>query len=335
MRSTVAVLVAVVAAGCQLEADPTGTDSRAITEGTVTATGDYPETVMLWLGGAMCTGTLVAPQVVLTARHCLVDASTVEVYFGNDPEREAGTWIDAVDSEIHSSTDIGILALETAAPVDPVPVLPKLGPDDIGREVVIVGFGETQGDGATGIKRQGITTISQLQNDVMVVGATGADTCFGDSGGPTFVEQDGVRYLAAVTSSGNSDDCRAGLSFNIRADMYTDWIDAFVREHSCGLDDGLCINDCGQPDPDCLPLGEACETGDDCAENMCGELDGEKLCSHSCSSDDECPEGYECRGDVACWPEEKGGCSSGGRAPAGATLLLLAIALLGLRRRAR
>src|SRR5262245_21958414 len=112
MRMSALALVAlVVLAGCQMDAETTGSESAAITDGTLTAAGDYPETVLLWLGGALCTGTLVAPRIVLTARHCLQGASSIEVYFGNDPDSEAGTWIDAVDADMHSATDIGILTL--------------------------------------------------------------------------------------------------------------------------------------------------------------------------------------------------------------------------------
>jgi hypothetical protein len=93
----------------------------------------------------------------------------------------------------------------------------------------------------------------------------------------------------------------------------------------------MCINDCGEPDPDCLVVGEECASGADCAEGMCGDVDGEKLCTRTCTADSECPEGYECRGDTACWPKEPDGCSGGGGAPARAPWLLLALAAMGLR----
>ena len=44
--------------------------------GTQTQVGDYPQTVAILLGGALCTGTLIAPDWVLTAAHLLLAANS-------------------------------------------------------------------------------------------------------------------------------------------------------------------------------------------------------------------------------------------------------------------
>jgi hypothetical protein len=92
---------------------------------------------------------------------------------------------------------------------------------------VIVGFGASSAVGGAlnaegaGIKRTGrIVThecgISGAQNDTQVcwgfdepVGPPGedSDTCYGDSGGPLFVNAGEGLVLAGVTSSGSNDDC--------------------------------------------------------------------------------------------------------------------------------
>lgn len=325
-----------LAAACTADLGPElDTHGQAITEGVVSSPGAFPETVFLWLGGGACTGTLVAPQVVLTARHCLQGTNSVDVYFGNTPD-DAVELISSVDLLSHPETDIGMIKLATPAQsAMPVPIHKNLTAEHIGREVLIVGFGETQGAGAAGIKREGVTKIDQLTGDAMVVGAEGADTCFGDSGGPTFLDEDGVRYVAAVTSSGTGNDCREALSINIRTDSHHEWIQDYIDVNSCGVEDGNCQNDCGMADPDCGDVGAVCVASSECQDNLCATVADDSLCTHGCATDSECPEGWECRDGSACWPvdESGGGCSTtGGGSGSGAVLVLIALGFAGRRR---
>jgi len=89
-------------------------------------------------------------------------------------------------------------------------------------------------------------------------------------------------------------------------------------------------------------LGSECVTSADCDSSQCAESsqDG-KRCSFGCSVSGEgsCPSGFEClraQGDQgACWPATSGGCcDAGGAGGPGAMVLGLAVAVLGLRRRA-
>ena len=85
----IATAIATTAFACQADLfEELDTKGQAITEGQLSSPGAHPETAFLWLGGGMCTGTLVAPQVVLTARHCISGVNRVEVYFGNDPDTD-------------------------------------------------------------------------------------------------------------------------------------------------------------------------------------------------------------------------------------------------------
>ena len=61
-------------------------------------------------------------------------------------------------------------------------------------------------------------------------------------------------------------------------------------------------------------LGDICTDSEDCDSGLCAILADEQLCSLSCTADTECPQGFECLGEVACWPveEESGGCAVSG-----------------------
>ena len=98
---------------------------------------------------------------------------------------------------------------------------------------------------------------------------------------------------------------------------------------------GLCV-----PGDGIGGLGALCGSNEQCDTQLCAEADGEKRCSQQCNAESPCPDGFECKGEVACWPkaEEDGGCALAGRsAPSGLGLvwLLGLVALLARRPRRR
>jgi len=96
---------------------------------------------------------------------------------------------------------------------------------------------------------------------------------------------------------------------------------------------GLCV-----PGDGIGGLGATCASNEQCETQICAESDGEKRCSQQCDQATPCPDGFECRGDVACWPvpDAGGGCSTSGSGSSALGLLgLLGLLPLVIRRRRR
>lgn len=184
--------------------------------------------------GTLCTGTLIAPDVVLSAAHCVEpggNGSTVRYYFslaedvalaGQHPSDIPGPTYEVREAVAHPAyavvlqdglaraNDVSLLFLS-----DPVPgVTPSqlLAEDEAslqaGTVVSIVGYGLDGPPRARrpghrlGIKRDALSMINEIGTYEMQVGdrAPVPQKCLGDSGGPTYVVTPEGERLAGVTS---------------------------------------------------------------------------------------------------------------------------------------
>jgi hypothetical protein len=173
--------------GCSASADATGEGDTAAADGRLingVSTLGHPEIGAYFNNyGEMCTATLVATRVVITAAHCVHYGSStgpgdygrfnVYLYFG-----PVGFTVRQFASlgTAPGRDDIAILQLESVVPLTPLP-LAKSDPP-IGSLTSLWGFGCTQRgsyDG-TGEKRAMLSTWQG--------GAGTGSLCPGDSGGP-------------------------------------------------------------------------------------------------------------------------------------------------------
>jgi secreted trypsin-like serine protease len=195
--------------------------------------------------GYFCTGTLIAPNLVVTAKHCAQLPVTRVFLKGHDiSELESGEVLAVKSHHQHPSADIMVLVLEKDATTTPRhiaqgPEIAAASPD----EATLVGFGTIDFDGSMGygVKRRvevGITSLACgsteeaedygcQQGLELVAGHRGLnkDSCRGDSGGPLYIRSaEGDYSLLGATSRGIGPRTCGDGGIYVRVDQFIEWI---------------------------------------------------------------------------------------------------------------
>ncbi len=207
-------------------------------------TTSFPTTgALLESESQICSGTLIGCETFLTAAHCVEFSypDELEVFF-----QHAGLF-QVSSISIHPSFDFpvaDVAVLKLAQPVTgilPTPINQTSPAGFIPHSGTIVGFGLSDGNqNDAGIKRQGqIETTSCLPssgatdtelvcwNFSAPVGSPGTDsnTCFGDSGGPLFMDLGNGTVVAGITSGGTNGEClTTDHSYDANVENYKDFI---------------------------------------------------------------------------------------------------------------
>ena len=248
------LLLALVSAFFAMTASP----SLAIVGGHDASPGEYPAVARVSYGAFLCTGTLIAPDTVLTAGHCSSvtgaavsspigwPAPLIDVKIGGHTENEGE---DATVSKVtippqyllSDGSDVSLLKLSKASTKAPVKVAGSADRNiwSAGTLETIAGWGVTEEGGDTpAVLQEGqvpITTdaycggaYSNFDPQTMVCAGFpqgGVDTCQGDSGGPMFGVS-GAGGLRVVGSTSFGEGCaRPG-----KPGVYARVADAALRE---------------------------------------------------------------------------------------------------------
>ena len=239
-----------------------------IVGGEAAAVGELPWQVAVYPGPYLCGGTLITPQWVVTAAHCVIDdngatlaPSEIDVVAGeynrnqNDgTEQQRGVSTVIVHPDYNPSSDdsdIALLRLASPVTLGPsvgiVPLVSSPAHDALvapGVSSLVSGWGATSegGSSAAILQKVRVPIVSNATCDAAYGGGItanmlcaglaegGKDSCQGDSGGPLVVPDGSGWRLAGVVSFGNG--CARPNFYGVytRISSFTAWIASQVGD---------------------------------------------------------------------------------------------------------
>ena len=204
-----------------------------------------------------CTGTLIAPDVVLTAAHCVFENGSYFVKYGATTLAEdvelipaSNTWAHPRYNPTKFANDIGLIKLSEPVALEE---FPSLGNKSISKAVnarskfILFGWGRNQNDrspellGTTkllNLDRMAIKEYGTAFNPNIMLGAglyiarekVWAGACSGDSGGPLLMRAAGEDYVVGVTSWGARDCDTSKPSVFARVTYYENDIQKGIKD---------------------------------------------------------------------------------------------------------
>lgn len=168
---------------------------------------DFPASFYAAMGGSRCTATVVGPQVLFIAAHCVGNGSKATIT--HKGEKIAGVCEHSSDYRRNSTADYALCAFgKVIEGIEYEVVNQDESRIKVGDEILLTGFGCVRpggGGGNDGVYRIGEAKVSRVprgsDNDIVTGG--GAALCFGDSGGPAFKIASGMRYQVSINSRGD------------------------------------------------------------------------------------------------------------------------------------
>lgn len=191
-------------------------------------------------GSGFCSGAVLAPNVVLTAAHCVATPAATRVHFRDGAgapvlvevrriARHPGFRADAVAARV-KSIDLALIETKEALPSAFAPVAIGEAAADIGAAFDVAGFGVTRPGAAStsGVLRRARLTLRAPLSHVLLWldSADGAGACTGDSGAPVFANG-ALVGIVAFAQGPNGRGC-GGLTQAVRLAPYRGWIEQTI-----------------------------------------------------------------------------------------------------------
>jgi uncharacterized protein (TIGR03382 family) len=271
MRSIgiVATLACLAACGDPESTSRVGATSQAVIGGSTDSTHTSVVSIVAAADAStpeLCSGTVIAPRVVLTAGHCTLGQDPAGLVLGIGPSAASPTMTLAVAAvvtyprfsgadDLPGGTDLGALVLAEDAPLPGVPLFVGDEAALVGGNVTVVGYGQSSASDleSSGSRREGTVGVVSACSALLSFGDATSNACHGDSGGPLLVVGDsGEESIAAVVSFGDEIDC-ATPSKAVRVDRYAAWIADVIADGAST--DGATCTDCPSAALDCSEDG--------------------------------------------------------------------------------
>ncbi|MDP9035819.1 MAG: S1 family peptidase [Myxococcota bacterium] len=263
--------------------------------------------------GRLCTGALVAPDVVLTSRSCVAatvgdplalqcrsviaqalsarDPRSLRILVGDDlssaVERARGRRIISPAADLVCAADIALVVLDATI-------------DDI-RPLPVRTTGAAQGDRVRTIaygrftSRQSIEKI--VRDHVQVLDSGSEELVLAESvcdramGGPALSELTGEVVGVSARDDGTSCDGGSGAAVYTRSDVYLALVAEALAQGSVPAKGGSMLRTRKGP----VDMGSMCASAADCAAGVCLTSTDAQYCSRTCDPHDRCPSRFVCR----------------------------------------
>jgi secreted trypsin-like serine protease len=287
----------ILTAACS--ADPPAHLRALITNGTDDSGDPAVVAIVTRAGDLRCSATVIGPHTVLTAAHCMLDASDYEafqVFFGA-ALASGGAYVDISDAQIDPAydpiafaNDLGLLTLKQAAPATAVALDPRsIDATLVGQTFSAVGFGVTSpANHDPGTKRSGAARVSAVAASDFTAQPAPSEPCADDSGGPALFTVAGATYVAGVVSHG--DAACADHAVYARIDVA---LAPFIQPYLTATAPGS------------AGAGERCFYTEQCRGGPCLQTADEpkrSFCSQPCKRAADCPSAMVCAPDGCRYP---------------------------------